>query len=163
MRHRRDYLGAVEAGGAVDAAVADEHEVVAAGEALRLGEVHIRQPGAALEAENRRAGTGRVRADARDRQCDQARMRVVPVLGDDERAAVRRLVSVGAVLQGQLTRVRARRHGHGSRSAGEVEIGESERGQRDERECDDSLASDRDGLGGHEQCPFREAVAAQAA
>ena len=46
-------------------------------------------------------------------KCDQARVRVVPVLGDDERAAVGRLVRVGAVLQGQLTRVRAGRHGDG--------------------------------------------------
>ncbi len=159
MLDRRDYLGAVEARGAVDAAVADEHEVVAGGEPLGIGEVHVRQSGASLEPEDRRAGVGGVRADARDRQCDQARVRVVPVLGDDERAAVGRLVPVGAVLQGQLTRVRARRHGHGGRSAGEVEVGESKCRQRDERECDDSLASDRDGLGGHERCPFREAVA----
>ena len=59
---RRLDLGAVEPDGAVDAAVADEHDVVVVGEPARLRELHVRDAGAALEAEDR---LGRVRASGR--------------------------------------------------------------------------------------------------
>ena len=51
-------LGAVEDGGAVDAAVAHEDHVALVGEAARLREVHVREAGTALEPEDR------ARADA---------------------------------------------------------------------------------------------------
>ena len=60
-------LGAVEADGAVDAAVADEDDVVVVGEPARLGEVHVREPGPALEAEDRLARVLRAGTDAGDR------------------------------------------------------------------------------------------------
>ena len=56
LLHRRLDLGAVEHRRAVDAAVADEHDVAVAGEAARVREVHVGEAGAALEAEDRLAG-----------------------------------------------------------------------------------------------------------
>ena len=61
-----DDLGAVEPDGAVDAAVADEDDVVAVGDPARLAEVHVADPGAAFEAEDRYARTGRAGFDPRD-------------------------------------------------------------------------------------------------
>ena len=71
---------AVEPRRAVDAAVADEHDVVPVGEAARVRELHVREARAALEAEDRRARVRRARTDAGHRQRDQPRVRVVPVL-----------------------------------------------------------------------------------
>ena len=55
MLERRLDLGAVELDGAVDAAVADEDDVVVVGEPARLGELHVGDAGTALEAEDRLA------------------------------------------------------------------------------------------------------------
>ena len=53
MLERRHDLRAVEPDGAVDAAVADEDDVVVVGEPARVRELHVRDAGAALEAEDR--------------------------------------------------------------------------------------------------------------
>ena len=71
---RRGDLGAVEPCRAVDAAVADEHDVVVGREAARVREVHVRDAGAALEAEDRCAGMRRARVDPGHRKRDQARV-----------------------------------------------------------------------------------------
>ena len=93
MLPRVDDLGAVEPRRSVDAAVADQHDVVVSREAACVREVHVRDAGAALKPEDRRnTGAGHACADARDRKRDQARVRVVPVLADDERAAIGGLV-----------------------------------------------------------------------
>ena len=79
MAQRRLDLGAVEPDGAVDAAVADEHDVAVPGEPAGVLELHVRLAGAALEAEDR-LGRGlaerarmRVTGSAISRDCGSAR------------------------------------------------------------------------------------------
>ena len=71
--HRRAHLRAVEPGRSVDAAVADEHDVVLGGETARVREHHVGDAGAALEAEDRDTRMGRMGTNHYDRKCDQAR------------------------------------------------------------------------------------------
>ena len=123
LQRRRD-LGAVEPDGAVDAAVADEHDVVVLGEPARHRELHVGAAGTALEAEDRRARMSRARLDAGDRQRDQPRTGPGPVLGDDERAAVggvaALLRAVVARMQGQLAGLRPGGDGDLVASGGEL-------------------------------------------
>ena len=85
------------------------------GDPARLRELHVRDARAALEAEDGRARMRRARPDARDRQRDQPRLRVGPVLGHDQRAAVggvaALLRAVVARMQGQLAGLRPGRDG----------------------------------------------------
>ena len=126
---RRRHLGTVEHRRAVDAAVADEDDVVVLVEPARGGEVDVAAPGSALEAEDRRARVSGARRDPRDGQRDQPRARIVAVLGDHERPAVggdaALLGLVVARLEGQLAGVRAGRDGHLIGAAGEVEVAEA--------------------------------------
>ena len=87
--HCRAHLRAVEPDGAVDAAVADEHDVVVGGETARVRELHVGDAGAACEAEDRDTRMGRMGTNHYDRKCDQARVRIMAVLGHDERPAIR--------------------------------------------------------------------------
>ena len=111
MLPRRDHLGAVEPRRSVDAAVADEHDVVASGEAACVREVHVRDAGAALEPEDRRTPGWDVRARMRvtgsaiRRECGSCRFSRTTSVPQ----------SAGSFpyvqcFEGQLTRVRARRH-----------------------------------------------------
>ena len=68
---RRHDLGAVETHRAVDAPVADEHDVVVVGNPARFAERHVRDTRTALQAEYGRARVRRAGADAGDRQRDQ--------------------------------------------------------------------------------------------
>ena len=108
LQHRDD-LGTVEPRGSVDAAVADEDDIVRACEPARLREIHVGDARPALEAEDRRARVRRASTDALHRQCDQAGLRVAPVLGHDQGAAVGSIAAafgaVGARLQDQFAGV----------------------------------------------------------
>ena len=78
MLQRRLDLRAVEPNGAVHATVADEDDVVVVGEPTRVGELHVREAGAALEAEDGSPGCA-----------DLARMRVTGSAIRRERGSVR--------------------------------------------------------------------------
>ena len=136
MLHCRAHLRAVEPGRSVDAAVADEHDVVLGGETARVREHHVGDAGAALEAEDRDTRMGRMGTNHYDRKCDQARVRIMAVLGHDERPAIRGggavLSRVVAALERQLACMRAGRHGDRLRAAGEVEVAEPEREDGDQ-------------------------------
>ena len=146
MLPRRAHLRAVEPRRSVDAAVADEHDVVLVAEAARGRELHVGDAGAALEAEDRDTRVCRMGTNPRDRKCDQARVRIVAVLGHDERPAIRGggavLGRVVAALERQLAGMRAGRHGDGLRAAGEVEVAEREREEGDQGEAGDPAASE---------------------
>ena len=112
--HCRDGLPALQLLGAVHAAVADQHDVAVAGEPARVREVHVRQARSTLQPEDRLSGIGRDRLDPLDRQRDQPRMRVMPILGHDQGAAVGGIAAllgrVRARVQRQLAGVRPLRH-----------------------------------------------------
>ena len=116
-------LRAVEPDRAVDAAVADEDDVVVGGEPTGVRELHVRDAGAAFQAEDRGARVCRMRTDPDDRQRDQPRVRVGAVFAHHERSAVggvgALLGVVGTVFERQLACMRAGRHGDGRRTAGE--------------------------------------------
>ena len=89
MLARRRHLGTVELRRAVDAAVADEHDVVLVREPARVRELHVRDAGTAFEAEDRDApaspsargsASPAARSGASPRSCRFSR--------HDERAAV---------------------------------------------------------------------------
>src|SRR4029079_4825740 len=119
-----DGLGALQVLGAVDAPVADEDDVVIAGDPARLREVHVGDARAAFEPEDRRAGMGGERLDASDRESDQPRTGLGPVLGDDEGAAVggvaALLRAVPARMQGQLAGPRTGGDGPDGAPAGDT-------------------------------------------
>ena len=87
-----------------------------------------------------------------DRKCDQARVRIMAVLGHDERPAIRGVGAlfgvVGTALERQLACMRAGRHGDGRRTAGEVEVAEPEREDGDQGQAGDPAATEAfcDGL-----------------
>jgi hypothetical protein len=88
-----------------------------------------------------------------DRKCDQARLRIMAILGHDERPAIRGVGAlfgvVGTALESrQLACMRAGRHGDGRRAAGEVEVAEPEREDGDHGQAGDpaSPKAFRDGL-----------------
>ena len=109
----RGHLGTVEPRRAVDAAVADQDDVVLLGVSARGRERHVRDARTALEPEDRLRRIGRPCPDACHRQRDQARARLVPVLRDDERATVGGVAAVlrrvVAVVEDQVARLRAGR------------------------------------------------------
>ena len=151
MLEGRLDLRAVEPDGAVDAAVADEDDVVVGGEPTGVCELHVRDAGAAFQAEDRGARVCRMRTDPDDRQRDQPRVRVGAVLGHHERSAVggvgALLGVVGTVLERQLACMRAGRHGDGRRTAGEVEVAEPEREDGDQGQAGDPAATEASGRG----------------
>ena len=153
MLHCRLDLRAVEPDGAVDAAVADEHDVVVGGEPARVRERHVGDAGAALQAEDRDARMGRMRTNHYDRQRDQARVRIMAVLGHHERPAIRGVGAlfggVGTALERQLACMRAGRHRDGRRTAGEVEVAEPEREDGDQGQAGDPAATEASGRGMH--------------
>ena len=99
---RRHDLRAVEPHGAVDAAVAEQHDVVVAGDPARLRELHVGDAGPALEPEDGSSRVRRARPDPGDRQRDQPRPGIGATLRHDERAAVG---GVAAVLGRVVTRL----------------------------------------------------------
>src|SRR5437870_13272036 len=107
-------------------------------ESAHLAELHVAQPGTAFEAKDRSTGIRRARTDPSYRNRDQARLRAVPVLGYDERAAVGAVAAVlGRVVarvELQLTCVRPRRYGNRVAAAAEMEVGKAECREGDERE-----------------------------
>ena len=115
MLERRLDLRAVQPHRAVDAAVTDEKTSWLPANRLAFVELHVGQTGTALETEDRLARMLRARMDPLDGQRDQTRVRVAPVLGDDERAAVGGVAALlGAVcarLQRQLAGLGAGRYG----------------------------------------------------
>ena len=135
-------LGAVEPGRAVDAAVADEDDVVPRREPGRVREAHVADPGAALQAEDRVARMRRGRVDTRHRQRNQPRLRVVPVLAHDERPAVGERRPVVARMQRQLIRVRARGDADTVAASGEMQVDETERYEPDQRQRDDTRSGE---------------------
>ena len=156
---RRYDFSTVELRRAVDAAVADEHDVVPVREAARVLEVHVRETGPALEAEDRNTRLRRARADPLHRERDQPRARLVPVLANHERAAVGAVAAVlGRVVAGvelQLASVCRGRHGDRVVAGAGMEVGEGECGERDEREGDDSRWAETFGSRGFHRLSFR--------
>ena len=138
---RRDDLGAIEPNRAVDAAVADEDDVMVLGDATCLRELHVRDARPAFEPEDRRARMGRARLDAGDGQGDQPRVRIGPVLRDDERPAVRRVAAplraVVARREVQLAGLRPGRDGDRVAAGGQAEVREPQRQHGDEHEPGD--------------------------
>ena len=122
------------------------------GETARVREHHVGDAGAALQAEDRDTRMGRMGTNHYDRQRDQARVRIMAVLGHHERPAIRGVGAlfsgVGAALERQLACMRAGRHGDGRRAAGEVEVAEREREDGDQREARDPASPEAfcDGL-----------------
>ena len=131
----RGHLGTVELRRAVDAAVADQHDVVLVGEPARGRERHVRDPRTALEAEDRLRRIGRPCPDACHRQRDQARVRLVPVLRDDERATVSGVAAVlrrvVAVVEDQVARLRAGRDRDRVVARADVDVAEAEHDEPD--------------------------------
>ena len=141
LQRGRD-LGAVEPDRAVDAAIADEDDVAVVREPARPFELHVGPAGATLEPEERLRGVVREGADAGDRQRDQPRLRVGPVLRHDERAAVGRVAAllrgVVAVLEDQVAGLRTVRHRDRIRAGREAKVGETGDEDADQHEGDDS-------------------------
>jgi hypothetical protein len=139
---RRLDLRAVEPDGAVDAAIADEDDVPVADEAAHLGEPCVRQARAALEVEDRFGRMIGLRTDSNDRQRDQSRAGVRPVLGHYQRSAVRRITPVlGGEAAGTGAQFSCRgsgRHRHLLRDATEAQVDEPDDDDRDEPEGDHS-------------------------
>ena len=138
--HRRLDLGAVEPDGAVHAAVADEDDVAVGNKPAGGPELHVRDPGAALEAEDRLGRLRRPGVDPGHRQRDQPRLGVGAVLGNDERPAVGLVATVlggvGTALEGEVAGLGA--GGHRDRvRRGEAEIAEAARHERDQGEGND--------------------------
>ena len=94
-----------------------------------------------------------------DGERDQPRLRVVRVLAYDERAAVGPVASVlsrvVARVELELAGARAGGHGDGVGAAAEMEVGEAECRERDERQSDDSRWPERFGSTGFHGVSFR--------
>ena len=101
-------------------------------------------PGPPWQAEDRDTRLRRPGTNPCDRKCDQARVRIVAVLGHDEGPAVRGggavLSRVDAALERQLAGSRVRRDRDRIRAAGKVEIAEGEREEGNQNETDDPAA-----------------------
>ena len=76
------------------------------GEPVGDREVHVGESRPADQIEHGRSGVRALCVDSRDGQCDQARRRILPVLGYDERPAIRGVLAglsaVGAGVQKRL-------------------------------------------------------------
>ena len=127
--HCRADLGTVEPDRAVDAAIADEDDVVSAGELTGLAEPHVGDTGTAFEAEDRLCRMRGPRPDPDHRKRDQARLYRRPVLRHDERATVGgispALGSVPARLEREIAGLRPCGNRKRALAGREVEISES--------------------------------------
>src|SRR5205823_503544 len=90
---------------------------------------------------------------------DQPRVRLVPAFGYNERAAIGAVAAaLGRVVAGverQLAGVCPGRHGHRVVAGAEMEVGEAECGEGDERQGDDSRWAKRFGSRGFHRFSFR--------
>ena len=94
MLERRLDLRAVEPDRAVDAPVADEDTSWLAANRLAFGNFMFVKPGPPSRRKIGVPGCCRARTDPRHGERDQPRLRVCPVLGDDERSAVGRVAAL---------------------------------------------------------------------
>src|SRR6266480_6491381 len=92
------------------------------------------------------------------RERDQPRVRLVPAFGYDERAAIGAVAAaLGRVVAGverQLAGVCPRGHRHRVVAGAEMEVGEAECGEGEEREGDDSRWTERCGSPGFHRLSF---------
>ena len=143
----RGHLGTVEPRRAVDAAVANQDDVVLLGVSARGRERHVRDARTALEPEDRLRRIGRPCPDACHRQRDQARARLVPVLRDDERATVGGVAAVlrrvVAVVKDQVARLRAGRDRDRVVARAHVDVAEGEHDEPDDDEGGDAGGRER--------------------
>ena len=139
-------LGAVEHGRSIDAPVTDQDDVMVSCEAARRRELHVRGAGTALQTENRLGRVGGCGSNANDGQRDQSRVRVRPILGHDQRAAVGAgaplLGRIGAGRELQLAGMRSGGDRHRAGAARQSEVHETEHPQCDEDESDDARRSE---------------------
>ena len=148
MLTRRGDLGTAELRRAVDAAVADEHEIMVGLRTARVREVHVGEAGAAFEAEDRGSRLGRASEDPYHRERDQARGALCWFSvrrGCRSRRGSCRSRSRTGMGGASADRRCAGRHRDRVAAGAEMEIGEAKGSDGDEREGDDPRWAERPG------------------